>query len=259
MTLEHPSHRLDTIIAAKRERLQERRAKTPTAAVWALAEMQTPPHPALSMVTGGETIAVIGQITYGEVYDPVGAAMRYVRAGVDAVALLTDSPTYYSGLEDMPLVARAIKCPILYQDYLLDGYHVTEARAAGASAVTLYASVLNPLDLRRALSLAQRWRMTTLMQVETEAHMQQVRELSPHIVMIGSPDTPDFAHDLALFKHLRPSVPYNTHCMLLRCLTTLDEVTAAVAVEVDAVIVNDALLSDPAIATQFYKLIAPTA
>lgn len=247
----------DMIINTKRERLRERQAKTPNAAVVALADMQQRPRPILNVVTGGETTAVIGRIMQEEIYDPVGMALRYARAGIDAIAFFTDAQVYGNGLEDMLLVARAMQCPIISQDFILDGYHVAEARAAGASALTLYASVLDPLTLRRTVSLTQRWRMTAIVQIENEDHLHYVRDLSPHVVAVGTLDESDTAADLELLRKLRPLIPYNIHCMLLDPLSTLDEVAEAVSMGVDAIIVDERLLGNPEITRQLYERINP--
>jgi indole-3-glycerol phosphate synthase len=136
------------IVAAKQERLRERQIKTPTAAVLALAEMQTLPRPILNIVTAGESVTVIGQITYAEVYDPVGTALRYARAGVDAVTFFTDQQIYVNGLEDLLLVSRGVSRPVICQDFILNEYHVMEARAAGAAGLVLYASILDVASFR---------------------------------------------------------------------------------------------------------------
>lgn len=235
----------DAIITAKRERLLERQNKTPSAAVIALAEMQQRPRPILNIVTGGQSITVIGQIRYAEIYDPVGAALRQARAGIDAVAFLTDQQVYTQGLEDMLLVSRAIKYPILSQDYILDSYHVAEARASGASALTLYASILDEVTLRRTVSLTQRWRMTAIVQVENREQLVYTRELSPHVIAVGSVHDSNIRHNFDLLAQLRPTIPYNFHCMLLNSLSTLDEAAEALSLGVDAMIVEEALLTNP--------------
>ncbi|MCU0496374.1 MAG: hypothetical protein MUF87_03365 [Anaerolineae bacterium] len=255
MTVERFTVDTTTIIATKREKLRERQAKTPTAAVIALAEMQMRPRPVLNIVTGGETIAVIGVVDYSEIYDPVGTALRYTRLGVDAVAFFTDSSIYENGLEDLLLVSRGIKSPVISQDYILDGYHVAEARASGASALTLYASVLDHTTLRRVVSLTQRWRMTALVQVENEAQVNFVRSLSPHVIAVGSITDHSFEANLALFERLRPTIPYNMKCMLHCTLTTLDQVAAILKFGVDALLIHEQILTNSTLTDDLYRMI----
>jgi len=238
---------LDTerILLAKRERLRERQRKVPAAAVLRLAEMQKAPYPLLNVVTGGEYVTLLGQVTYSEVYDPVGSALHLVRAGVDAIAFFTDTHVTDTGLDDLLLVSRGIRRPVLYQNYVLDEYHVAETRAAGAAAVTLYASLLEPETLRRTVSIALRWRMATVVQVETREQIALVAELSPHAIAVGNPHQFDTAHDLALLETLRPHMPRYTQVMLLGGLTHIDHVMAALDQRVDALMLTSALLDHP--------------
>ncbi|HEX2621676.1 MAG TPA: hypothetical protein VHL11_16075 [Phototrophicaceae bacterium] len=245
----------ENIVNTKRDRLYERKLKTPNAAVIALADMQQRPRPILNIVTGGETIAIIGRIMHEEIYDPVGMALRYARAGVDAISFFTDGQIYGNGLEDMLLVTRAVQRPILSQDFILDEYHVAEARAAGASALTLYSSVLDPVALRRTVSLTQRWRMTAIVQIETKEQIEHIHELSPHVVAIGTLDERDTESDMELLRILRPLIPYNIHCMLLDPLATIENVKKAIDLGVDAIIVDDRLLGHAESASQLFECV----
>lgn len=238
--------RLDTerILKAKQERLKQRQAKTPPAAVLRLAEMQVSPLPLLNVVTDPGQVWILGQVTYQDIYDPVGAALRLNRLGVDGVAFYSDNHVYSNGLEDLLLVCRGVRLPVLYQNYLLDEYHVAEARAAGAAAITLYASVLPAPMLRRTVSIAQRWRMTTVVQVENSEQLEYVQTLSPHVICVGDPHFFDTAHDLALLREVRRAIPAFTHVMLLGCLRQPEHVHAALDLGVDALVLDESLLND---------------
>ena len=136
MTTKKLTPRLDTIIAAKRYYLNQRKTKTPLDAVRALASMQKRAYPILSTVEDkDEPAVIIGQIKHnlgfnGNVaYDPVGTALNHIRRGVDAVALFTDQIIYEDGLDDLIIVSNAVDAPVISQDYVLDEYEI--GRGAG--------------------------------------------------------------------------------------------------------------------------------
>src|SRR3989304_4127617 len=110
---------VETIIAAKRQYVAERKAKTPIEAVRALASMQKRPQPILSTVSNDGRVMLVGRIVYSlpdngsDTYDPVGTALRYARTRVDAVALFTDMNIYQGGLDDLMLVSRAVNIPVI--------------------------------------------------------------------------------------------------------------------------------------------------
>lgn len=236
---------VDDILHAKQERLIQRRQKTPPAAVIRLAEMQQPPPPLLNVVTGGETVCLLGQVAHRKRYDPVGQALRHLRAGMDGIAFFTDHQVYASGLDDLLLVCRGVRRPVLYQNYILDEYHVAEARASGAAALTLYASILPPDMLRRTVSITQRWRMAAVVQVESAPQLEYACALSPHALSIGSPGMVDVPHSLALLADLRHLIPRHTQVFLLNSLREPGEIDRALELGVDALVLDESLLDAP--------------
>ncbi|MCS7071136.1 MAG: hypothetical protein NZM00_06495, partial [Anaerolinea sp.] len=166
---------VEQLIARKRAALNERKARTPIAAVRALASLQKRPQPVLSTVAGTGPVLFLGQIRYAgrAAYDPVALALRFARHGLDGLTLFTDDVIAGNrgevdapaGLHDLALVTRAVRAPVLAQDYIFDEYQVVEARAAGASAVFLSARLLDPPVLRGLISVVLRNRMTPIVRV----------------------------------------------------------------------------------------------
>src|SRR5438094_10398041 len=64
-------------------------------------------------------------------------------AVVKAVSILTDSAYFGMAIEDLDRLKRQIGKPVLRKDFIFDEYQVFEARAAGADAILLMASVLD--------------------------------------------------------------------------------------------------------------------
>jgi indole-3-glycerol phosphate synthase len=253
-----PTMQLDELVAQKRAQLKERQARTPMAAILALAEMQDRPLPILNMVTEQHEVCILGSIQRTEIYDPVGMALKFQRVGVDGLTLYTDDDISADGLEDLLLVNRAVGVPVISYDYILDGYHVAEARSAGASALTTYAALLDEVAVRRIVSLTQRWRMTAILQIDQPAHVQHLRTASPHVTAVGNPYDPDPARGLQLLQKLRPLIPYNIHCMPLHPLATLAQVAEALELGVDAFSCSASLLKDAATIEQIRTAIQTT-
>jgi len=244
-----------TIISAKTRYLTQRQARTPNQAMNDLARLAKRPLPVLNIVTDRESALLIGQITLTETYDPVAAALRYVRDGVDAIAMFTDQRVYSKGMDDLLLVSRGISSPILCQDYIISEYHVAEARAAGASALVLYASLLERPVLRRVVSTVQRWRMTAIVQVNSAQELEFAASLSPHVICIGLEPSFDRERDLTLLEDLLPYIPYNTKVMALGCMHSLEDVETIAGLRLDAVIVDEKLIKSPSTLERMRELL----
>ena len=232
-----------TIITAKRRRLAMRQDQTPANAVIALANMQKGSQSILTEVTNyDDPVKVIGQIRHEDIYDPVGSALRFMRHGIDAVSLFTDSRIYSRGMEDLTFLSKGINKGIVAQDYILNAYHVAEVRAAGASGLVVYSSYLDYNQLRDIVSNTMRWRMTAIIQVNNLDQLADVTRLSPHAIAIGDHHIFERERDLALMSDLMPHIPPNTRIMPLGCLTTMDDVEAVVALGVDAITIDEGIL-----------------
>lgn len=237
---------LNTIIAAKIFFLEQRQETIPNAAVLALAEMQDRPVPVLNTVTAGDHVTLIGQISLDETYDPVATGLRYMRDGAEAVSFYTDKRIYSKGMEDLLLVARGIRnTPVICQDHMLSEYHVTEARAAGASAIVAYSATLNQETLRNVVSLAHRWKMTSIVQVSDEKELSYAASLSPHVIGFGDGFAQYFDRDfdLPMIRRLAPMIPFHCRMMPLGCLQEIDDVAEVVKLGVDAIIADEDLIT----------------
>ncbi|PJF22216.1 MAG: hypothetical protein CUN56_07120 [Phototrophicales bacterium] len=234
------------ILAAKRKSLAIRQQKTPIAAINALAQMQQPPRPLLSQVSTPDDLIILGQVTLKEIYDPIAAALRYIRSGIDGIAFFTDHTIYSKSLDDLLLLSRAAhQHGVLYQNYILDSYNVAEVRAAGASSMIVYASILSRSALRNIVSTAQRWRMSVIIQVNTVDEIQYAMQLAPHVISIGMDYLFDAERDLKRIEILRDYVPYNVRMMATGCVGTLKDAQILTELGVDAIIVDERLARTP--------------
>ncbi len=255
---------VETIIAAKRQYLKERMAKTPIEAVRALASMQKRPHPVLSNVSQDSPVMMIGQIRYklpqtdrlGENYDPVGLALRYAQAGLDAVALFTDATIYEGGLDDLVLVSRAVNIPVISEDYILDEYQIVEVRAAGVSALLLSATILEPGQLRALVSATHRNRMTAIVQVHDEDELKHALSLSPYVIGLSSYNPHTDTYDPTLIARLRAMIPSHIRVMVTDGLKTLDDVATILALDVHAMLICEQVLAEPTAAARLRAMVS---
>lgn len=247
----------DIILATKKQHLKQQKQSTPIDAILALAQMQARPRSILNYSSDRAGIKVIAKVSRHEVYDPVTSALHCLYNGADAITFFTDHSIYDNAFDDMLMLARAIPdVPVIFQNYCSDEYEVMAARAADSSAIFLYGSLVEKQQLRRMVSMTQRWKMSTIVQISNEDELQHALTLSPHALAFGdnlSGNIEASIEDLKSVEHLLP-----TFCKicLMHTIYTIDDLTLALEAPVDAVIIDELLLKHDRSATEIHEMIA---
>jgi len=248
---------LHEIIVAKQDRLARRKAATPLDAMRALAGMQKRPQPILSTVTDDGHVMLLGQIRYGTAsYDPVTLALHYANAGLDGLTLFTDNRIYDGGINDLALITRAVSVPVLMQNYVFDEYQVVEARAAGASSLTLVADLVDASTLRILVSATQRNRMTAIVRVQNQAEMDVALEVCPPVIEVGKRDPDSGTLDVGHLEMLRAEIPSTVRVLFYNRLRSLEEAKAVAALKPNAVLVGTHLLAEADAVPQLREIFA---
>jgi len=115
--------------------------------------------------------------------DAVALACAYAEAGAAAISVLTEPRHWGGSVADLAAVAAAVRIPVLYKDIVVDERQLTEAEAAGASAVLLIAEALDDATLASFVRRATALGMTAL--VEAHEHRAFVRAVASGATVIG--------------------------------------------------------------------------
>lgn len=247
--------RIEMIVEARRQYVQERKALTPIEAMRALASLQKRPQPILNAISASvdekAAVTLIGQVSAcpGDTAETGADARQLAESGVDAISVLTDLEIEAHSLDRLVAVTGDVSLPVISQDVIVDEYQVVEARAAGASGLVLRSSILEPIPLRALVSATQRNRMTAIVEVSSMSQLEQAVNISPYVIALSMIDPLTGEPVSTPLEAMRALIPPHIHVMLAERLGTLDEIEMAVALKVDAVLVADNLLFDP-----YYRL-----
>jgi indole-3-glycerol phosphate synthase len=124
-----------------------------------------------------------------------------------ALSVLTE-PDYFGGSFDLlAAVAHRSSRPTLCKDFVLDVRQIHAARAAGAEAVLLIVKILDDEQLCRLSAEIQRWNMTPVVEIQTEAELERALALNPSVILINNRNLETFDISLETTKRLAPRVP----------------------------------------------------
>lgn len=110
-------------------------------------------------------------------------AIGYEKAGVCGMSILTDE-IYFGGTMDDLIIAREnCSLPLLRKEFIIDEYQIIEAKAIGADAILLIASILTKAQIKQFSELAKSLNLDVLLEVHNEDELH--KSIMPSLDMLG--------------------------------------------------------------------------
>ena len=198
-----------------------------------------------------ETISLIAEVKHVspskgvliDPFDPVALGTAYAEHGASAVSVLTDARFFGGSLSDLTAVRRTVELPILRKDFVIDGFQIAEARAAGADAVLLIVGVLDDAKLVDLYADAAEQGLTAVIEVHDAAELERALKLPLRLLGINSRDLRTFRTDLNTVRELAVRVPSDITLVAESGIHTAADVEAMAGSGARAVLVGEALIT----------------
>lgn len=133
---------------------------------------------------------------------PEVAARIYESAGAAAISILTEEDFFSGSLDDLLLIARETRLPILRKDFIIDAVQIYESAAAGANAILLLAALHSAETLREFRELAESLGMDALVEVHSEEEMENAIKSGASIIGVNNRDLRSFTVSLDVSRRL---------------------------------------------------------
>jgi indole-3-glycerol phosphate synthase len=131
----------------------------------------------------------------------------YEIAGVSGVSVLTDTKYFGGSLDDLLQARSAITIPILRKEFIISAYQIFEARAFGADAILLIASILNKSEIKSFSKLAKDLQLDVLLEIHNEEELQNSDLTFVDIVGVNNRNLKTFEVSLDTSKSLSKIIP----------------------------------------------------
>jgi indole-3-glycerol phosphate synthase len=246
------NERLEDLVAATRERLEERKR---TRALGDLDHMLADTPPCLPFA---ESLSRPGTSVIAEYKrrSPSAGPIRedatvtdvvraYERGGAAAVSVLTERDHFGGSLEDLQEARRALDIPILRKDFTVDPYQIYEARVAGADAILLVVGSLSIRELGSLYGVTRELEMDAIVEVHDEEELEAALDVDADIIGINNRDLEDFSLDLQVTYDLLTDVPTGKTVVSESGIHTREDVEELEDAGVDAVLVGEAVMRAP--------------
>ena len=242
---------LDDIVAGVRADLAEREAAVPLADLRAAladvpAALDPMPH---FRAAGSSVIAEVKRKSpskgaLADIPDPASLAAQYAAGGAAAISVLTEQRRFGGSLADLRAVRAAVDVPVLRKDFIVTGYQLVEARAAGADLALLIVAALDDDELRRLYDEARELGLTVLVEAHDEPETERAVALGAELVGINARNLKTLEIDTDAFGRLAPLVPDDRVKVAESGIFSEQDVKRFVAQGAGAVLVGEALVKD---------------
>lgn len=98
----------------------------------------------------------------------------YMEAGASALSILTDGHFFGGSLKNLQMARQLNRCPILQKDFILDTYQIAEAKACGADAILLIASMLTKDHIDELSAFATNLGMESLLEIHSHEELDKI-------------------------------------------------------------------------------------
>jgi indole-3-glycerol phosphate synthase len=240
---------LTELVAGARADLAERAERTPLADVVAAAERAGAALDPLPRFTA-TGLAVIAEVkrsspskgVLAEIPDPAVLAAEYVAGGAAAISVLTERRRFGGSLADLRQVRAAVSVPVLRKDFIVDGYQLYEARAAGADLALLIVAALTASSLRELLELGRGLGLTLLVEAHTDDEVRRGLDAGARLIGINNRNLKTLEVDLAQFERLAALIPDDVVKVAESGILTPADAQRMRSAGADVVLVGEALV-----------------
>jgi indole-3-glycerol phosphate synthase len=242
---------LDTIVERKKERLLLARLKRPLSELKAATrDLDSPRDFRGALRRNGGPLRMIAEVkkaspSMGLIrkdFDPAAIASIYEEKAVDAVSVITEEDVFHGRLDFLSLVKKAVTRPVLRKDFIFDEYQVYEARANGADALLLIASLVGTNQAAEYLHLAAELGMSVLFEIHDTGELEKALRIRAPIVGINNRDLRTMTTDLETSVRLRKEIPNDRIVVSESGISKRVDVVALESAGIDAMLVGTCLM-----------------
>lgn len=210
---------LNKILAVKAQEVADARSVKPLAIIRAEAERAGVTRDFVGAVRGkiaAGQAAVIAEIkkvspSKGVLradFHPAEIAQSYARHGAACLSVLTDEQFFQGSVAYLQQARGACALPVLRKDFMLDEYHIYQARAMGADAILLIASALDLAQMQAFEALAHSLGMAVLVEVHDGAELDAALQLTTPLIGVNNRNLRTFGVSLQTTLDLLPRMPH---------------------------------------------------
>lgn len=177
--------------------------------------------------------------------DPGYLARKMVRAGAEAISVVTESEHFGGDMDILERVRETVEVPLLAKDFVNSRSRIREAQSRGADALLLISSMLTVEKLKDLHSACRQMDLDPLVEIHTSEEARLAAELNSQLVGINNRDITKLETDSGSVERtelLAEQVRDDQLIVSESSIKSKRDVQRAVKAGADAVLVGTAIL-----------------
>lgn len=199
------------------------------------------------------TVSVIAEIKkaspskgiFRKDFNPKKIASQYREGGASALSVLTDEPAFQGSLDYLSAASSEVDIPVLRKDFIIDPYQVKEARAYGADAVLLIATITDGNQLQELLHAAAEIDLECLVECYSEEDLIRLNFEYIDILGVNNRDLKTFEVDLHRGIELLNTAPGETILVSESGLSSAGDLKFLYDHDIDAALIGEYFMRQP--------------
>ncbi|HET6528745.1 MAG TPA: indole-3-glycerol phosphate synthase TrpC [Balneolaceae bacterium] len=179
-------------------------------------------------------------------FDPAKIAVQYEKGGASAISILTDEPAFKGSLKYLETASKEVSIPLLRKDFIIDPYQVKEAKAYGADAVLLIATITSGNQLEELLHATNEFGLQALVECYSEEDLEQLNFDLVDILGVNNRDLHTFEVDLHRGIDLLHKAPKGTVLVSESGLSTAEDLQLLLKEGIHAALIGEYFMRQPA-------------
>jgi indole-3-glycerol phosphate synthase len=188
-------------------------------------------------------------------FSPQNLATEYVESGAAALSVLTDEPFFQGHLSYLLDVAKLVDVPVLRKDFIHDTYQIEEAKAYGADAILLIATMLDPVHLRDLHHAAEDLGLECLVECYDEQDVDSIDFEMVRIFGVNNRDLRTFRVDVHRGTELLGRAPSGVVTVSESGLKTSADIKILHDAGVDAALIGEHFMRQSHIGTALREIL----
>lgn len=180
---------------------------------------------------------------------------RYEEGGAAAISVITEKKFFEGNPEYINIAKGASKLPVLRKDFLIDEYHIYEARYLGADALLLITAILEPSTLSDFIVLTSELGMSSLVEVHSEKELEKALRAEAKIIGINNRNLRTFKVDINTTFRIMNEIPDGKIVVSESGIYSRDDITMLADAGVNAALVGEAIITSGNVVKKIKELV----